>query len=1432
MMRLSVPPTAMAWAVLGMLLLAGSPLRGAEPARLSVLLLGDDGHHRPAEMAKVLAPALARFGIQVEFTKDVEALTPATLAKYDAVAIYRDSGDLPPKQEAALLEFIESGKGLVAIHCASHCFRNSDKYTALVGGRFLRHGTGVFRARIIDAQHPAVQGVKSFESWDETYVHNQLADDIRVLMVRKEQGGYEPYTWVRQQGKGRVFYTALGHDERTWKQEGFHKLLEQGIRWAAGQTAGPRKDIKPFEYMAAKVPYYVPGKAWGTTGEPIARMQKPLAPAESMKHMHLPEGFEVQIYAAEPDIAKPIAMAWDARGRLWIAETEDYPNDMQPPGKGHDRIKICEDTHGDGRADKFTVFADKLSIPTGLTFANGGLIVAQAPDTLFLKSTKGDDKADVRQVLFHGWGTSDTHAVASNLRPGFDNWIWGTVGYSGFEGTVGGREQRFGQGIYRFKSDGSQLEFLTSTSNNTWGLGLSETGEVFASTANNQHSVHLAIPNRYFEGVRGWHGAGSKGIEDHKKFHPVTADIRQVDFHGGFTAACGHALYTARTFPPEYWNRAAFVCEPTGHLVHVDWLVPQGSGFVARDGWNILASDDAWTAPIMAEVGPDGALWVIDWYNYIVQHNPTPSGFRTGKGAAYVTPLRDKTHGRIYRIVYKGAKPGQKPQLDRAEAKELVALLGHENLWWRQTAQRLLVERGQSDVLPLLAAQVRDGKNGPAALHALWTMHGLGAFAAPQREELESVRAGLRHSDAGVRRAALAVMPRTADSVTAILAAKSLSDDDPHVRLEALLALSDMPGSRDAATAIVSLLQEPRNMADRWISVAAISAAAASDLDFLRAAAMAHPKPGQEESLVQAVRAVAGHLARRAPADAGGELLAVLGTAQPSVAEALLAGLAAGWPTDRPVKLDQLAEAALAALAPKLTPGGLLQLAALLQRWGQKDKLAGLTAGLKRPLLARVADTKLDDEARLAAARDLITLGGDAASLTALLEQLTPQASPTLTRGLLDAIGQLKSEEVGTALVKRWAELTPTARPSALAVLLRRPVWTKALLSALEQGQIDKTDLSIDQMQQLSKYPDASIATRAQKLLASGGRLPSADRQKVLDALLPLAKRRGSAAAGKLVFDKHCAKCHRFGSLGQVVGPDLTGIAVRDRADILIDILDPNRSVEGNYRQYTVETKNGLLLTGLLTAETKTTVELLDSEAKKHVVLREDIENLISSKLSLMPEGFEKLPEDELVSLLDFLTARDKFFPLPLGKAATITSVRGMFYDRNSDVERLIFPTWGPQTAFGVPFQVIDPRGGSIPNVILLHGPQGTVSREMPKSVSVPCNAPAKAIHLLSGVSGWGYPLGEKGSVSLIVRLHYADGKTEDHPLRNGIHFADYIRVVDVPESKLAFRLRGQQIRYLAIGPKRDAKIEKIEFIKGEDATAPIVMAVTVEARE
>ncbi|HXX94667.1 MAG TPA: PVC-type heme-binding CxxCH protein, partial [Planctomycetota bacterium] len=793
------------------------PAAGAPPADLKVLFLGDRGHHKPADRARQLTEVLGERGIALTYSEDPEDLNSRTLSGYDALLLYANIDSITPEQEKALLGFVEEGKGFVPVHCASFCFRNSEKFIALVGAQFKSHGTGTFRTTLLRPEHPVMQGVPDFESWDETYVHTKHNEENRTVLATREG---EPWTWVRTQGKGRVFYTAWGHDERTWGNPGFQKLLEQGLRWASGrlETAERPKDLKPFEYREANVPFYSPPgrsgpKEWTT-------MQLPVAPAESARHLVVPPGFEVQLFASEPDITKPIAMAWDARGRLWILESVDYPNGKEPDGQGHDRIKICEDTRGNGVADTFTVFADRLSIPTSLAFAHGGVVVTQAPQTLFLRDPSGGDRAQERRVLFTGWGVGDTHAGPSNLRYGFDNSIWGICGYSGFRGTVGGKPLQFQMGFWRMKPDGSELEFVRSTSNNSWGVGLSEEGLVFGSTANGNPSEYMPIANRYYEGVQGWTAGRLGGIAGNPEFHPITDRVRQVDFHGRFTAAAGHALYTARLFPRDYWNRAAFVCEPTGHLAATFLLEAKGAGFASRVGWNLLASDDEWTAPIAAEVGPDGAVWVIDWYNYIVQHNPTPRGFRTGPGNAYEIDLRDKTHGRIYRIYPKGAKFPAPLRLDRASPEELVAALKNDNLFWRLHAQRLLVERGQQDVVPALRELLRDPATdaiglSPGAIHAAWTLRGLG---------VEIPREALSHPSAGVRRAAAPAGPMDL-----------LGDPSAQVRLAALLALVESAPSVESGQAIHAMLQKPENAGDRWIVDAATAAAARHDVGFLKA---------------------------------------------------------------------------------------------------------------------------------------------------------------------------------------------------------------------------------------------------------------------------------------------------------------------------------------------------------------------------------------------------------------------------------------------------------------------------------------------------------------------------------------------------------------------------------------------------------------------
>jgi putative membrane-bound dehydrogenase-like protein len=605
-----------------------------------------------------------------------------------------------------------------------------------------------------------------------------------------------------------VFYTAYGHDERTWETEGFQDLVTQGILHAVGaekRALLTALNIPVLKYREAKLPNYE--KRGG------AQLQQlPLSPEESVKFIQVPVDFNLQVFASEPNVMHPIAMAWDERGRLYVLVTKDYPNERKETG-GSDYILLCEDTDKDGKADKFTKWADGLSIPTGMVFANGGLIISQAPHMILLKDTNGDDVADEKKILFTGFGTGDTHAGPSNLHYGFDNWIWGSVGYSGYKGKVGADSLQFAQAFFRFKPDGSKMEHMTTTSNNTWGFDFNEAGDVFGSTANNAHGWYMAIPHRNI-----WHAPmtlnGSKNTDTHKDMRTITKKVRQVDVFGGFTAAAGHNFYSARSFPKEYWNQIAFVSEPTGHVIHQNRQVPTGSDFNDKEAFNFLAGADEWVSPVFAQVGPDGAVWVADWYSYIIQHNPTPQGFKNGGGNAYDTDLRDFTHGRIYRVGYNKA-PEYTPVSLKTPA-ECVAALSNSNLFWRLQAQRLLVERGNKDVVPALVALISSAKTdeiglAPGAIHALRTLEGLGVLP------MDVLARAMKHSSAAVRKQAVQVLPRTAASAKLILDQKMLNDKDSLVVLHSILALIESPSSPAVEAAMARKIAVSQKTTDRWI---------------------------------------------------------------------------------------------------------------------------------------------------------------------------------------------------------------------------------------------------------------------------------------------------------------------------------------------------------------------------------------------------------------------------------------------------------------------------------------------------------------------------------------------------------------------------------------------------------------------------------------
>lgn len=792
-----------------------------KPRRLELFFLGHDSKHHDSELlADILSKEYFEDGINITYSNDPEDLLRPDLEKFDGLILYANHDTISSSQAKALLDYVASGKGFIPIHSASFCFRNSDEVVKLIGGQFKSHEGGSFGAEIIKPEHPAMQGLSPFVTeWDETYVHHLLADDIDVLMERVDTSHREPYTWVKDYGKGRVFYTAFGHDERTFRNPGFIKLVKNGILWAVGDKAVERMKkyvIAKPKYEEARMPNY-------ERRNPPPRYQHPLSPEESQTLVQVPVGFRLELFASEPEIKKPIAMDWDERGRLWIIETIDYPNTVKTDkGKGGDRITICEDTDNDGKADKFTVFAEGLNLPTSLVFADGGVIVAQAPHFLFLKDTNGDDKADVRKVLIDGWGTFDTHAGPSNLKYGIDNKIWGTVGYSGFEGTIAGKPLKFGSGAYKFDPLVKDFEYLGNTTNNTWGLGFSEDADVFISTANNEHSNFLAIPARYYEKAN-LRERGIEKIDGHYKIHELTKELRQVDVFGGFTAATGHSLYTARAFPKEYWNRVAFIAEPTGRLIHRHILEQHGSGFKEKgDGWNVVASSDNWFGPVEAKVGPDGSLWFLDWYNFIIQHNPTPDGFENGEGNAYIDPLRDNKKGRIYRLVYEDAKKQKSYKLDRKKTSDLLNALESDNMFWRLTAQRLLVEGKDKSVAKSLHKLI-DNKNvdevnvNGGAIHAIWTLHGLGLLSGEDDASTTVVLEALKHPAAGVRKAAIQVLPNTPENAQKIISSGMLTDKDLRVRLAAILYLADSSPSPQIGKAIFEAVKQPENEKDKWL---------------------------------------------------------------------------------------------------------------------------------------------------------------------------------------------------------------------------------------------------------------------------------------------------------------------------------------------------------------------------------------------------------------------------------------------------------------------------------------------------------------------------------------------------------------------------------------------------------------------------------------
>jgi cytochrome c553 len=454
-------------------------------------------------------------------------------------------------------------------------------------------------------------------------------------------------------------------------------------------------------------------------------------------------------------------------------------------------------------------------------------------------------------VLLPGWGFGDSHAMQNNLGRGFDNWLYGAVGYSNFRGNVGGKELQFGQGVFRFKADGSALQFLHQFNNNTWGFGLNAYGDVFGSTANGNPSfygylpAHILNPTQPGSGRRGGGGGNgfrpgyrlgpdntveapapnvrripsAKSMAPGMRMHPNTPNVRMVDNFGGYTAGSGHAFMVSDALPPRLQGKA-LVTEPTAKLIGIMDIQPDGGGYKAGDGGNLLASTDEWMSPIFADIGPDGAIWVIDFYSFVIQHNPTPNpqsaGIQatTGTGGAYKTEndLRDETHGRIYRVVWKDGPRSSIKSLAGAKSPELAAALDNGSLFWRLTAQRLIVDNKTTNASPALKKRVRSGTGGTGAIHALWSLEGLGAL------DKDTHQSALLDKDPALRRNAVRALPANEVGRQLFFGSGVIQDPDLITREVAFVKLAEFPTIPEIKTVVTQLPSVAANTNDAFLN--------------------------------------------------------------------------------------------------------------------------------------------------------------------------------------------------------------------------------------------------------------------------------------------------------------------------------------------------------------------------------------------------------------------------------------------------------------------------------------------------------------------------------------------------------------------------------------------------------------------------------------
>jgi putative membrane-bound dehydrogenase-like protein len=945
----------------------------------------------------------------------------------------------------------------------------------------------------------------------------------------------------------------------------------------------------------------------------------PLSPEASLAAMRPPSDVAVELAACEPEVVDPVEIRFDEQGRMWVIQMGDYPHGPPPGQPGTCQIRILEDKNDDGRFETATIFADKLLFATGLQPWRGGVIVTLAGQIAYMKDTNGDGKADLSETWYTGFAQENSQLRANHPRLSIDGWVYVANGLRNGSIVDPRRPDQKPISIsgmdFRFDPKSGNCEAVTG--GGQFGLTFDDYGNRFVCS-NRNPLRHVVIEDRYLKRnpqlavASSVHDVAAWGDDSH--IFPISRAWTTSTLHAGqFTAACGAHIYRGDELPERY-RGAAFVCDPTGNLVHCEIMSHDGATFQSKplsQKSEFLASTDEWFRPVNLETGPDGALYVVDMYRAVIEHPEfVPDELKNRPDLRH-----GDDRGRIYRLVHKPAKGGAAPRgvrggkalmnLASLGPAELASLLNDRNGWTRDAAAAWMIESQRVDCADALGRIA--GGNATGAAAALQVLHSLG------RVTDESLLQALEARGPRVRETAVRLAEDRL-SGSAEMRKKSLAlagDNDARVRFQVALSLGEVTGEKaqaeiDAALVTIAL----RGADDPWMRIAVMSSAfgrAANLLDLV---------------IEKLVVASDGSLV-------GGKLTLVRELAQ-------LAGRSKD-PAQIRLALYALSRMSSSDGGQRVQRAGLLGMAAALKRNGTsleeaieplgKNQFAALNSV---PRLA--VDEKQPEPTRREAVELLGHLPGSGGVLLKLAQE-DPVAGVRLA-----AIAALS----GQAAVAPWKDLlsrlsgeSPTIRRAVLDAVLTRADRTALLLDEIEAGRVKASGLDRAHVNLLLTRGMAEQKARAAKLLEDA--IPG-DRKKVLADYQVALTLQADANRGREVFKKSCIACHRVADLGVNVAPDIADSRTKTPAQLLTDVLQPNRAIDANYVGYTVLTSDGRSLTGILVAETGASITLRQQEGKTVMLLRSEIEQIQSTGLSLMPEGLEKdIPPQAMADLISFL---------------------------------------------------------------------------------------------------------------------------------------------------------------------------------------------------